>query len=289
MSVALQRTLYRPSSIVTAGRAVLSSARRVLPEGVYGALYRTVDALYRQAIRLGYIRFRIRAALRGPAGARDRAAAVHAAMPFSLVGWRGLEATYDAVTLVNRERIPGAIVECGVAQGGCAALMASTDAAQRGERPIVLCDSFEGLPDPTEADFVDGRTGTHASLLERGSCLGTESQVTELLFGRFGLAPDRVRLVKGWFDETLPPLSRTVGTIALLRIDADWYDSVKCCLESLYDSVAPGGVVIIDDYGSCHGARRAVDEFLAQRGEHPIMSHDGRGGCMFRTPAAAGL
>jgi hypothetical protein len=83
------------------------------------------------------------------------------------------------------------------------------------------------------------------------------------LFDRLNIADD-VTFVKGLFQETLPitPLSR----IAVLHIDGDWYESVKVCLDSLYDKVVPGGIIQLDDYGYWQGARKAVDEFLEMRG-----------------------
>ena len=51
----------------------------------------------------------------------------------------------------------------------------------------------------------------------------------------------------------------------MLRLDGDWYESTRVCLEHLHDLVVPGGFVIIDDYGYWEGCRRAVDEFLASR------------------------
>jgi hypothetical protein len=56
-----------------------------------------------------------------------------------------------------------------------------------------------------------------------------------------------------------------VGPIALLHIDCDWYSSVRCCLENLYDQVAPGGFVFLDDYYHYDGCTIAVHEFLAKR------------------------
>jgi len=52
----------------------------------------------------------------------------------------------------------------------------------------------------------------------------------------------------------------------VLHLDGDWYESVRVCLEYLYDRVTPGGVIQIDDYGHWEGARRAVDEFISNRG-----------------------
>lgn len=92
-------------------------------------------------------------------------------------------------------------------------------------------------------------------------------------------------MIKGWFDETLPKYKAEINPISILRIDADWYESVKCCLDNLYDNVLPGsGYIIIDDYGSCYGAQKAVDEFLNNRGVKVDLIPDGRGGCYFIKP-----
>ena len=50
--------------------------------------------------------------------------------------------------------------------------------------------------------------------------------------------------------------------IALLRIDTDMYDVVKSCLAELWPLISPGGVVIIDGYDHCIGARKATDEYF---------------------------
>jgi hypothetical protein len=76
-----------------------------------------------------------------------------------------------------------------------------------------------------------------------------------------------VHLVKGLFQQTLP--ATDIPRIALLHIDGDWYDSVKVCLEHLYDRVVPGGIIQFDDYGYWQGAKKAVDEFFARRGLDP--------------------
>ena len=105
-----------------------------------------------------------------------------------------------------------------------------------------------------------------------------------MLFDGFKLRRDRIRLVKGWFQDTLPVTRAQVGRIAVLRIDGDWYASVKCCLEMLFDQVVNGGSVIIDDYTSCYGAKKAVDEFIAAKRLAVVLLPDGRGGCYFVKP-----
>lgn len=50
-------------------------------------------------------------------------------------------------------------------------------------------------------------------------------------------------------------------------------ESTKVCLEHLYDRVSTGGFIVVDDYGHFEGCRRAVIEFLAERGKDPYLHH----------------
>src|SRR5262249_25595399 len=76
-----------------------------------------------------------------------------------------------------------------------------------------------------------------------------------------GYPSDRVRYVRGPVEETIPAVAP--GTIALLRLDTDWYASTRHELTHLFPRLSPGGVLIIDDYRHWQGARQATDEFLA--------------------------
>ncbi len=92
--------------------------------------------------------------------------------------------------------------------------------------------------------------------------LVTRLQVVSLL-GAGQLDSARVHMVKGWFTDTIP--ISEVGAIALLHLDCDLYESVKFCLEHLYDNVIEGGYIVIDDYGYWSGCKAAVDEFIKYR------------------------
>jgi O-methyltransferase len=278
-------TSYRPSSVVIALKQIAAVAERILPGALYGRVHDSGFAAYRALLRALYFRRVIYSRLTGDNEASKKAATVFEVMPYSLVGASGLEATYDVVCMVEQAGLPGAIVECGVAQGGSAALMALVAARFGNHRKIWLFDSFEGLPEPTSDDFVDDKTGLHIRKLPPGSCLGLQEQVEALLFDRLQLDRENITLVKGWFEHTLAPHVDQVGAIAILRIDADWYESVKCCLDNLYESVVPDGYIIIDDYDTCFGAKKAVDEFLGDRNLQVELVHDGRGGCHFVKPA----
>jgi hypothetical protein len=101
-----------------------------------------------------------------------------------------------------------------------------------------------------------------AARAQIGKVAGNQIQVQEVL-KLVGARMERVRIVPGWFEETFPTVS--IGKIALLNIDADWYTSVKLCLETFYDLVVPGGFISVDDYGHWPGCRKAVDEFFEAR------------------------
>ena len=75
-----------------------------------------------------------------------------------------------------------------------------------------------------------------------------------------GYPSDRLHYVVGRVEDTLP--DEAPATICLLRLDTDFYESTKHELSTLYPRLVPGGVLIIDDYGSFEGSRKATDEFL---------------------------
>jgi len=177
--------------------------------------------------------------------------------PYTMSGNARLRGLYQAVHHVVAGAVPGAVVECGTARGGSAALMGLALARLGAERPLWVFDTFEGIPPPTAADPDEA-----IARLYTGDFRGELPEV-RALFERLGIL-SRTRLVKGLFQDTVP--TAAVNPIAVLHLDGDWYESVKVCLDHLYDRVSPGGIIQIDDYGHWEGARKAVDEFLLDRG-----------------------
>jgi hypothetical protein len=175
--------------------------------------------------------------------------------PNTMVGYARLANTHDLARLAERDGLPGAFVECGVWKGGCAAVMAWVARQAGSGRSTWLFDSFEGLPEPTEED------GARAWEYVAG-CAAPQEAAEELLFARLKIDPRSVHVVKGWFQDTLPACKSEIGPIAILRVDGDFYESTRCCLEHLYEQTVQGGYVIIDDYGYWAGCRKATDEFL---------------------------
>jgi len=265
-----------------------SVLKKILPERVFELLYRVATAEYyaNQAV-LDWIYYNIP---RTDSEKRIMIDLIKTVLPHTMVGRGGLITTYKVVKDVERQDIEGCLVECGVARGGSAALMLLTSElfapknSARDARTAWLFDSFEGLPSSTTEDgFLRKPNHNNKSSwdLAEGYCLGALEEVEELLFKKLEFDTSKVFLIKGWFQDTLPEHKDKVGDIAVLRLDGDWYESTKCCLENLYDNVIEGGYVIVDDYALV-GCRKAADEFLTSQGEHPEIIPDGRGGGWFK-------
>jgi AraC-like DNA-binding protein len=174
--------------------------------------------------------------------------------PLTMCSYARLLSLHRAVTYIEKNKIPGDIVECGVAHGGSAAIMALT--LGHHARRLWLFDTFEGLPAPSEKD-PDLRIASAYTRAFDASLDEVQSS-----FRQLGIEQNIV-MVPGLFKDTLP--SCEVKSIALLHVDGDWYESVMTTLQNLYDRVAAGGVIQFDDYGHWAGARRAVDEFMNER------------------------
>jgi O-methyltransferase len=179
-----------------------------------------------------------------------------------------VSALVESVQYIVRNEIPGDIVECGVWKGGSmmAVALALEKAGDR-SRDLHLFDTFEGMPKPTEADVdLKGHSaGTFFRKLQTGPdssdyCHATLEEV-QAAMNTTGYDPARVHLVKGRVENTIP--GHAPNTIALLRLDTDWYESTKHELEHLFPRLSKHGVLIIDDYGHWQGARKAVDEYFA--------------------------
>jgi O-methyltransferase len=161
------------------------------------------------------------------------------------------------VRTVERCGVVGDIVECGVAKGGSAALLGLTLDRQRSSRRLYLFDTFEGLPAPTAKDPDYDQAVTWI-----GKCRGDLDDVKSLLRS-LNVDLDRIKFVKGLFQETLPVTHPE--RVAVAHLDGDWYESTMTCLTNLWPLLSVGGIIQLDDYGMWQGCRVAVDEFFASR------------------------
>ncbi len=182
---------------------------------------------------------------------------------FTMCDQEALGSIRRACDYIVNHNIPGDVVECGVCNGGTAAILAAR--TRRPDRTVWLFDSFQGMPPTSEVD------GTEANKYV-GLCVGQEelvrAAITELDF-----PIDQCVIRKGWFEETFS--KELPSDIALLHIDADWYDSVTLCLETLYDRVVEGGIVMLDDFGYWEGSREAFYDFCKSKNLKPVIERAG--------------
>jgi O-methyltransferase len=199
---------------------------------------------------------------------------IAAVRPRTLTSHEKIHALVLAIRYLLDRGIPGAIVECGVWRGGSMQAVAHT-LSDRGvtDRDLHLFDTFEGMTEPTDEDrFWDGRLAADVlNSSPRTARVWAVAGIDDVQQGmaETGYPTERIHYHVGRVEETIP--AQAPETIALLRLDTDWYESTRHELEHLYSRVPPGGVVIADDYSTFTGARKAVDEFLESIGEQLLL------------------
>lgn len=211
-----------------------------------------------------------------PDASPEDVARIERVLPFTMTSPARILALIEAVRYIVHHGVSGALVECGVWRGGSimAALLTLIEMGDTG-REIVLFDTFDGMTAPGGED----RTlyGDDADdLLRREApdsgldlwCRAARDEVDSNLRST-GYPMERVRLIEGDVIETLPKAAP--DPIALLRLDTDWYASTAHELHHLYPRLSDLGVLIIDDYGHWKGARKATDEYFADRDHRPLL------------------
>lgn len=176
-------------------------------------------------------------------------------------------ALYTSVKYILKNNIPGDFVECGVWKGGSSMLVALLFKKENVvDRKIYLYDTFAGMTEPGEKDGEEEKLEWKKNKKDDGSsnwCFATYEEVSANMKST-GYPTANIKLVKGKVEETIP--EAMPDGIALLRLDTDWYESTKHELIHLFPLLKKSGILIIDDYGSWQGARKAVDEYFIENG-----------------------
>ncbi len=179
----------------------------------------------------------------------------------TMAGVQRLRNTRRCVEQAIGDGVPGDLIEAGTWRGGSAMMMrAVLDACGDTERALYVADTFAGLPAPDPERYP----ADQGARWHREPRLAVDLAEVRASFQRFGLLDDRVRFLEGRFADTLPAVADR--TWAVVRVDGDMYESTIDALSRLWPGVAPGGFVIVDDYGAVGACRQAVDEFRAQHG-----------------------
>lgn len=216
-----------------------------------------------------------------------------------LLGTSISEATYVLAALHQALRVPGDVVEFGIAQGATSALLANE--LRNTGRTLWLYDSFAGLPAPSPQDELKDDIFLLGSISRyQGEMACPRTEVEERL-RRIGIPGGQVRIVPGFIEKTLPqsapaapgagvaafggvpenvvggsvscptessPGATAPSAVAFAYVDLDFHAPIKTALEFLDQHLSVGGRIVVDDYDFFStGARKAVDEFIARRGE----------------------
>ena len=184
---------------------------------------------------------------------------------------------YSTIRHIERKKVPGILIEAGVALGGSAIVMA---AAKNRWRPLFLYDVFDMIPPPTIEDGED--VAKRYSIIKTGDATGIGGETyygyQQNLLDRvhdtfvkynYDPAPHSVHLIKGLFTDTL----RVDSPVAFAHLDGDWYESTLVCLQQIWQHVSAGGRIIIDDYYHWSGCKKAVDEFFKGRDDFKFLKH----------------
>ena len=178
----------------------------------------------------------------------------------TMIGRHRLRHLRRCVETILADGVPGDLLEAGVWRGGAAIMMRAVLAAHEvTDRTVWLADSFAGLPPSTHPeDLADGLA------LDGFPELAVSEESVRANFDRYGLLDEQVRFVRGWFADTLAGLP--AERFALIRLDGDLYESTRDAIAALYPRLAPGGFLVVDDYGAIPACARAVHDYRDAHG-----------------------
>ena len=135
------------------------------------------------------------------------------------------------------------------------------------DRIVWVADSFEGLPEPDPEKFpleAEAHQSYGLNTVYNNFAVGLDE--VQANFKVYRALDDRVKFIKGWFKDSLP--NAPIHSLAILRLDGDYYESTMDALTNLYDKLSIGGYVIVDDYGedSWTYCQKAVDDYRRDQG-----------------------
>ncbi len=202
-----------------------------------------------------------------------------------------------AIRYLQGNDLPGCVAEFGTYRGFTAQTFAELLRDTQWRADLYLYDSFAGLPAPT------GNDATSYEVVRRKSWLAGEMAPEPDIVARIrasvaeAIGLERLHIHPGFFDASLPAHPPR-EPVAVLHIDADFYESCRFVLQYLADAnlLTDGGVLLMDDYNSNAanpnmGERKALTDFLADNPKwtaSPWFAYGWHGHAFFLHDATAG-
>jgi hypothetical protein len=155
----------------------------------------------------------------------------------------------------------GDVVEVGVFKGSSLMRLAEYRKAKDANeyRSIFGFDTFGYFPTENVKSAIDKDFIT-AFLRQAGK----PSDKEEIEFYIEAKGYLNINLIEGDIFDTLPLFACNRREIALINLDVDAYEPTKHALKTLLPMLAKGGIIMLDDYEHCEGARRACNEVLGK-------------------------
>lgn len=143
--------------------------------------------------------------------------------------------------------LDGDAAEIGVYQGDSAEVICEA----LSEATVYLFDTFAGMPAVARVGLDEHVAGDFGD---------TSIERVQRKLDRF----ENAYLIPGCVPQSFEGHDHV--SLAFTHIDCDLYESTKAALAWAWEHTIPGGVILDDDYGclSCLGAKKAVDEFIAE-------------------------
>lgn len=185
---------------------------------------------------------------------------------FNPTSFRSAERRFALRELVRSlAAVPGDTAECGVYEGATSYFICR----ERGGGLHHAFDSFAGLSAPSAEDLPDQ---PDARAWQAGELPAAEALARRNLAEFPG-----VRIYPGWIPERFAEVADR--RFCFVHLDVDLYQPTRDGLEFFYPRVNSGGMLLCDDYGfvNCPGAKRACDDFVAERPERLIHLPTGQG------------
>ena len=153
--------------------------------------------------------------------------------------------------------LPGDLAECGVYRGGSAYVLALANREAGAQKKLHLFDSFSGMPE----------TSAEHDVHQEGDFADAPLEQVKAYLADF---PDSVAFHPGFVPATFAGLEDL--TFCFVHIDLDLHDAIRDATAFVYPRMPRGGIIVYDDYGfpTCPGARKAVDDFFADKPEMPL-------------------
>jgi O-methyltransferase len=175
-----------------------------------------------------------------------------------LAGWPTQVMSADEAYMIrgavlSTTKIEGDLAEVGVFRGTSAKVICEA----KGDRPLHLFDTFEGLP-PTSRFDSGFQAGQYACSLD-----AVRDYLKDF---------PNVQFYKGYFPMTGEPVQSR--GFSFVHLDVDLFESTVAALEFFYPRMNPGAILISHDYVAFAGVRKAFDEFFEHKSE-PVIELSG--------------